>query len=125
MKEIIVKSLKDLIADRYLTILLIGMIILAFWFAISIGLSIQPSERQLVSHYSAFGTTFFYSDQWMYLLVFVLFEIIAVCLHVVISIKMLEVKGHSLAVMFAWLGLAIIVLGWLTASKLLALQTVL
>jgi len=123
MKIIIKESLKQLITDRYLLILLLAMLLLAFILATIIGLSIHPSELQLVSHYSTFGVTHFYRDQWFYLFVFVAFEIIVAVLHTIIAIKLLIVKGHSLAIMFAWFGIGTILLGWVTTLAVLNVWT--
>jgi len=125
MKTVIKESLKKLIDDRYLLVLVILMISLAIGLSVLIGLSISPSERQLVSHYSAFGITHFYFDQWFYLLTFVVFELAVAALHSIISIKLLIIKGHSLAIMFAWFGIAIILMGWVTASTILGLRVLL
>lgn len=125
MKTIIKESLKKLIADRYLLALTLFMILLALGLAIYVGLSIQPSDRQLVSHYSAFGITHFYFDQWFYLLTFVAFGLIVAALHSVISIKLLIIKGHSPAIMFVWFGVGIILMSFITALTILGLQTLL
>jgi len=125
MKTIIIKSLKDLIADRYLLALLSVLLLLALTFAVVIGLSIHPSERQLISHYSAFGITHFYFDQWFYMISFVFFGIAAAVLNIIVAIKLLAVKGHSIAIMYAWFGIGIILLAWITASTLLNLRTLL
>jgi hypothetical protein len=123
MKEIIKESFKQLIADRYLLTLLAGMMLLAIVLAIIIGLSIHPSELQLVSRYSTFGVTHFYRDQWFYLFVFVAFEIVVALLHTIISIKLLIVKGHPLAIVFAWFGVGTILLGWVAAFAVLNVWT--
>jgi hypothetical protein len=115
MKEIVKDSFKKLVADRYLLMLISALLLLALVFAVVIGLSIHPSEMQLISHYSSFGVSHYYRDQWFYLLVFVAFELIAASLHAVISTKLLVLKGRSLAIMFAWYGVAIIILGNVTA----------
>lgn len=122
MKEIVITSLKTLFADRYLSVLLSALILLALIFSLNIGLSIHPSYVQQVSHYSAFGITQFYRDQWFYIFVFVTFGIVAAVLHVIISVKLLVVKGHSLAVMFAWIGIGIILFSWITSLALLNLR---
>jgi hypothetical protein len=119
MKEIILKSLKELINDRYLLILISVLILMSILFAINIGLSIHPSELQLVSHYSAFGVTHLYRDQWFYLLVFVAFEPIVALLDAIIAIKIFVIKGRSLAAMFVWLGIGTVFLGWITVSAVL------
>ena len=123
MKQIILQSLKKLVADRYLLFLSFGLLVLSVVCAINIGLSIRPSELQLVSHYSAFGITHLYRDQWFYLLVFAVFGAIVAILHIVITIKLLINKGRSIALMFAWASVAIIVFGWVTAFAVLNVWT--
>ena len=123
MKEIILKSLKELIADRYLLILLSSMVVLSLVMAIILGMSIRPSELQLVSHYSSFGITHLYRNQWFYLFVFVIFELVVAIMHSAISIKLLIIKGRPLAIIFAWFGIAILFLGWRTAMAVLNVWT--
>ncbi len=122
-KEDIIKSLKNLLSNRYLFVVLSLLILLTITYLIVVGLSIHSSERQLISHYSAFGLTHFYSDQWTYMLSFVFFGLIVSVFHTVISIKMLEIKGQSIAVMYAWFGIAILILGWVEALKVIDLRT--
>jgi hypothetical protein len=55
--------------------------------------------------------------------VFVAFEIIVAVLHTIIAIKLLIVKGHSLAIMFAWFGIGTILLGWVTTLAVLNVWT--
>ncbi len=125
MKDTIVKSLKDLLADRYLLVLLVSMLLMSSTLSLIIGLSIHPSERQLISHYSAFGGTQFYFDQWFYLAVFVVFGLLVSLLHSIISVKLLIVRGRSMAIMFAWLGIAVVIMGWISALTILNLRTLL
>lgn len=115
MKKTIKDSLKLLIADRYLFVLAIILVVAAVSFAIYIGLNVRPSELQLVSHCSAFGVTHLYRDQWFYLLTFGLFGLLTAALHIVLALKLHSKKGRSLAVLFLWAGLAIVLLAWITA----------
>lgn len=119
MKAIIKESFKKLITDRYLLVLLSSLILLAVVLAIAIGLSIHPSDRQLVSHYSMFGFTHYYYDQWFYAFVFVFFELAVAALHVIISVKLLIIKDRSFAIAFAWFGVGIVLIGWATAYAVL------
>ncbi|NTW61136.1 hypothetical protein HGB24_00410 [Candidatus Saccharibacteria bacterium] len=125
MKLNIIHSLKELIKDRYLFVLLIGMNLLMIALSITIGLSIHPSERQVISHYSVFGITHLYFDQWYYLFTFVVFGVILAILHSTIAIKMLLVKGHSLAVMFVWVSIGLLLFNWSTVSMVLNLRNML
>ncbi|HEU4830982.1 MAG TPA: hypothetical protein VFS65_02320 [Candidatus Saccharimonadales bacterium] len=119
MKTTIKESLKLLVADRYLLVLLSFLVLLALAFVSYIVVSVRPSELQLVSHYSAFGITHLYRDQWFYLLVLGLFGLVAAALHVAISMKLLVVKGRTLAIMFAWFGVGIMLFAWVTAAAVL------
>lgn len=119
MKQVIKDSLKQLVADRRLLVLLGVMILLTFGFIISIILSVHPSELQLVSHYSAFGITHLYRDQWYYLLSFGLFGLFVAALHTALAIKLLIVKGPSLATMVAWLGIGIIAFAWIMSAAVI------
>lgn len=123
MKTIIIESLKKLIADRYLLILLSAMILLSIILSIIIGFSIHPSELQLVSHYSAYGIMHLYRDQWFYLITFAVFGPIVAILHSIIAIKMLVIRDRSLALVYAWLGIGIIAIGLITSLAVLNVWT--
>jgi hypothetical protein len=123
MKKTIIKLFKELTNDRPLFVLIIFLLILSVVAAMVIGFSVQPSELQLVSHYSAFGITHLYRDQWFYLLVFSAFEVVAGVIHSLVSVKLLISKDRPLAFMFAWLGVVVVILGWITASALLNVWT--
>jgi hypothetical protein len=119
MKNTIKSSFTSLVADRYLLVLSSILALLALSFAAFIALSVHPSDLQLVSHCSAFGLTHLYRDQWYYLLSFGFFGLFAATLHIILSVKIMMTKGHSLAILFAWLGIAIVVLAWITAYAII------
>ncbi|MDK2898941.1 MAG: hypothetical protein PWQ10_128 [Patescibacteria group bacterium] len=123
IKETIIKSLKQLVTDRYLLILLSFLLLFSIVSAVIIGFSVHPSELQLVSRYSEFGISHLYRNQWFYLLTFILFEIIVSILHIVISIKLLIIKNHFSATVFAWLGIVVIFLGLSTSMAVLNVWT--
>jgi hypothetical protein len=122
MKTIIIESFKRVVADRVLLILLGALILLAIIFAVIIGVMIHSSDLQLITHYSAFGISHIYRSQWFYLYVFVLFELVVAVLQTVLAVKLLVVKGRALAIMTAWSGIIIILLGFSTALSLLNLN---
>jgi len=119
MKKIIQESLSQLIANRYLLVLCGSLILLAIGFAIYVGFNVRPSELQLVSHYSAFGVTHFYRDQWYYLLTFGVFGLCVAVMHAILAVKLLVVKGPMMAIMFTWLSIVIIILAWMTTYAIL------
>jgi hypothetical protein len=123
MKNTIVTSYKELITNRYLTTLSIIIVLLAFGFVLYILFAVRPSELQQVTHYTAFGVTHLYRDQWFYLLSFAGFAVLTAFMHITIAIKLYITKGHPLAIMFAWLGVGILIFGWLTSLWLINILT--
>ena len=115
MKNTIQSTLRQLVAHRYLLVLNAVIVLLALGFAVYVAVSVRPSELQLVSHYSAFGVTHLYRDQWFYLLTFGLFGLFVAAIHGALSVKLLTVKGPSLAIAFAWAGIFTLLMAWMTA----------
>ena len=119
IKTNFIQSLKELLTNRYLTVLSIVTILLALGLIIYIFVKVRPSDLQLVTHYTAFGVTHLYRDQWFYLLSFAGFGVLVAFLHTTLAIKMFITKGHPLAIMFAWLGIGIIILAWITSFSII------
>lgn len=119
IKEKIILSLKELITNRYLTILTGVTLVLMVLFVAYILLAVRPSELQLVTHYTAYGVTHLYRNQWFYLLSFGAFAILIAFLHISIAIKIFMTKGHPLAIMFAWMGIGIMIFAWVTAFSII------
>lgn len=119
LKDTITHSFKELITNRYLTVLCAVTIILAIAFAIYIGFVVRPTELQLVTHYTAYGVTHLYRDQWFYLLSFGGFAIIVALINIGMALKVFLTKGHPLAIMFAWFGVGIMLFAWLTSFSII------
>jgi len=119
IKAKIILSLKELITNRYLTILTGVTLVLMVLFVAYILLAVRPSELQLVTHYTAYGVTHLYRNQWFYLLSFGAFAILIAFLHISIAIKIFMTKGHPLAIMFAWMGIGIMIFAWITAFSII------
>jgi hypothetical protein len=47
------------------------------------------------------------------------FAVLVAFLHIAIAIKIYITKGHPLAIMFAWLGIGVLIFGWLTSLWLI------
>lgn len=112
-------SLKELITNRYLTVLAVVTLMLTVFFVAYILLAVRPSELQLVTHYTAYGVTHLYRNQWWYLLGFAAFGIIVALFHISLAIKLYITKGHPLAIMFAWLGIGILIFAWVTSFSII------
>ena len=119
LNNTIKQSFKELITNRYLTVLTIITLVLAVLFIIYILLNVHSSELQLVTHYTAYGVTHLYRDQWYYLFTFGGFALLVAFLHITIAIKIYITKGRPLAIMFAWMGIGIIIFAWVTAFSII------
>ena len=119
MKSTIIHSLKELITNRYLTVLTGVTLVLMVLFVAYILLTVRPSELQLVTHYTAYGVTHLYRTQWYYLLGFGAFAILVALIHISVAIKIYITKGHPLAIMFAWMGIGILVFAWVTSFSII------
>lgn len=119
MKNTVTQSLKELFTNRYLTTLSIVLAVLAIAFVVYIAVAVRPSELQLVTHYTAYGMTHLYRDQWFYLLAFAVFAVVVAFLHIALAIKVYVTKGHPLAIMVAWLGIGVIVFAWVTSIAII------
>lgn len=115
MKDIIKESFQHILKDRYLLFLFVFTSIYTVGFLIFIAVNVRPSELQLVSHYTAFGPTHLYRDQWYYLFIFGLFAVITSCLHAILAIKVLLAKGRELAIIVGWAGVVLVTFAWMTA----------
>ncbi len=119
LKTNLIQSVKELLTNRYLTVLSIIIVLLAVSLSIYIAVRVQPSDLQLVTHYTAFGVTHLYRDQWFYLLSFIGFALLSAFFHIAIALKLYLTKGHPLAIMFAWLGIGVLLFAWVTAMSII------
>lgn len=119
LNNTIKESFKELTTNRYLTVLTVITLVLALSFIVYILLNVRPSELQLVTHYTAYGVTHLYRDQWYYLFSFAGLALLVAFLHITIALKMYLTKGHPLAIMFAWMGIGVLVFAWVTAFSII------
>lgn len=119
VKQILKTSLKELLSNRPLTLLAGATLLLAIAFIIYIIVSVHPSEVPLVTHYTAFGVTHIYRDQWFYLLSFAGFALVSAIVHIALTIKMYEQKGYHMALLVAWTGIGVLLFTWVIAATII------
>lgn len=115
LQKTIITPLKELFTNRYLATLSCVMVVLTIGYILYIAFTVHPSELQVVTHYTAYGVTHLYRDQWFYLLSFAVFAVFVTLLHIILAIKIFLTKGSPLAIMFAWIGIGIILFAWITS----------
>jgi hypothetical protein len=112
MKLNLINSIKPILADRLMAILMILLILICLAYCVYVGVSLRPSDLQVAVHYSAYGETSFYRDKWYYLITFIVFGIMLAVMHTALVAK-IYLQGHrQLALLFAWLSLLLIVIAW-------------
>ena len=110
MKTSITQIAKEIATDRAFAVALISLVVVSFVFCIYVAANLRPSELQVVTHYSAFGTTNFYRDKWYYLIGFVAFGLLNLAMYGALACKIFIHKGRTLAIPFAWLGVLVMVI---------------
>lgn len=115
MKNTITTSISTLFADKALFGSIAAVIVSAIVFVVYFGLSVQPSELQLNTHYTSFGQEHFYRAQWTYLLSFAGFGALVGILHPIIALKLNQDRGRKIAILFCMISVALL----LIAARLL------
>lgn len=118
MRDILQETLKQLLASRYLSVLLVVLALLTVVSITFVVMTLEPSELRVVTHYSAYGLTHFYRNQWFYLIGHAVFALLAAVLSVVLSLKLLRAKGSGLAITYAWFGIATILMGLIAYTRI-------
>lgn len=121
LKNLIITSAKQLFTNRAMATLSVALLVLGVAFSLYIAFVVQPSDLQLVTHYSAYGVTHLYRSQWWYLLSFGAFGLLVAALHVAIALKIFLLKGHPLAVAFLWFGIGVVLFAWVVSVAIVTI----
>ncbi len=110
MKHIFQTTLKQILADRPVLLLLFGLLIGGVAYIMYVAFNLNASDLQLATRYTSFGETHFYREKWWYLLSFVGFGMLFIIAHITMLAKLHAIGLRQLAVAFAWLSLIVLVL---------------
>lgn len=115
-----VKSLiQEAIKSRVFVALSVLILLQTIFFIILIATNTSSTDVQIPVQYSAFNPMQYSRDQWFYLLNFVFFAITIFITNLLVSLKILEVKGRQLMISFLWLTSAIIFISTIITAALL------
>jgi hypothetical protein len=103
-----IESGKDFLKQRRIILALIALFAVSIIFIGYVGFSVHQTDLKVVTHYTAFGATNFYRDQWYYLITFVLFGIIIAVGHSLIALKIFAIKGLELSLAFIWMSVIMV-----------------
>lgn len=119
MKATFTNSLKTVLNDRLLTVLMIIFILACLVYCIFVGISLRPSDLQVAVHYTAYGETNFYREKWYYLLTFIAFGLIMAVAHVALTTKIYLQGRRPLALLFLGLSFILLLVTWLVTWSVL------
>ena len=106
------------IRDRaYVTPLVLGVFLVIALLILG-AFNIRPVELQVPVRYTSYGITNFYNEPWYYQLTFMIFGIGVLVMHTLVGLKLYEKKGHSYAVAFQWLTVAILAITLITVATI-------
>lgn len=113
------KELLQLSEDREMFSIYILMLIFAMVNIIYIFVVLRPSELQLVSHYTAFGTTHLYRASWIDQSKTIFISITVLVFHFLLSRTISEKISRPLAKLVAWSGVIILIFIFINSSLII------
>lgn len=119
MKATLLTTLKHLIADRPMAAFIAALLLVGIGYAIYVALALQPSDLQVATRYTAFGSTHFYRSKWYYLISFAVFGLVVAGVHGALAVKLYSRGQRQLAVFLTVLSLFIFVIAWIIARSVL------
>ena len=119
MKIDVINTVKTILADRLMTVLLIVLILLCAAYSTYVVLSLHPSDLQVAVHYTAYGATTFYRDKWYYLITFAVFGAVVGILHTLLAAKIYVQGRREMAILFVIISYLLMVIAWFIAWSVL------
>jgi hypothetical protein len=119
MKATITTSLKTILSDRLLTVLMILLVLVCVAYCIYVGVSLRPSDLQVAAHYTTYGETNFYRAKWYYLLSFIAFGLIIAVAHTTLATKIYLQGRRHIALLFLGLSFLLVMIAWFITWSIL------
>jgi hypothetical protein len=119
MKKTITATLKTILEDRLLTVMIIVLILLALSYCIYVGASLRPSDLQVAVHYTAFGPTGFYRQKWYYLINFAALGMLIGIIHAALIVKLHTQGRRQMALLFTWMSFLLLVIAFFMTRAVL------
>lgn len=114
-------SVKKVLTDRPLLVLMSVIVLAGVLYCLIVGLSIRQSDVMVYTRYSAFGEAHFYKDHWQYMLTFVLFGVVVAVGHIVLMLKLFNINRRQTAMLVGWLGVGILIVALVYALAVMSL----
>lgn len=105
--------------DRWLAGLCVVNLLLLAIILLSLLLSVQPKETQVIVQYSSYGVTSYYRGHWYSLWSYGLLALIMVCGHTALSVRLVRLQRRSLALALLWFTIGLMVVLFLLARSII------
>ncbi|MDR0957023.1 MAG: hypothetical protein LBM09_00380 [Candidatus Nomurabacteria bacterium] len=116
-------DIKKLSREAIKSRMFVGCWILIFiqtiFLIVLVATNIRSTSVQIPIQYSAFNPMHYARDQWFYLFNFIFFAVAILVVNLLISLKILEIKGRPLALGFLWMTAAVIFISTIVIAALL------
>lgn len=99
-----------------LSVLIVALMIV---YIVYVALSLQPTELQVATRYTAFGETQFYRNKWYYLLSFIGLAVVSVAAHLILMAKLNGRNMRPLAFGLGWLTLLLLAILFVVTRSVL------
>lgn len=119
MKNSVIDALKTFFRDRTMTTLFVVLLLVTIGYVLYVALSLQPSDLQVATRYTAFGDTHFYRNKWYYLLTFIFFGIMVTTVHTALAVKLHARGQRSLSIALLAFTLLLLAVGWILTRSVL------
>lgn len=120
-KNAIRDTVKQVLADRGLFGLMIGVGAAALIYIAYVMISIESRDIQVVTQYSAFGESHFYKSRWFYLYSFVALGVLVAGINATLMAKLLRYERRAIAMALGWLTIVFFVVATMIAHAVLQL----
>lgn len=119
MKDLIIDAVKTFFRDRTMTTLFVVVLLATIGYIVYVALSLQPSDLQVATRYTAFGDTHFYRSKWYYLVSFVFFGLLTAGIHTALAVKMYARGQRSLSISLLAFTLLLLGIAWILTRSVL------
>lgn len=120
-KDAILRSVKQVLGNRSLMLLIILMTVVGFVYSIAVALNIHPGDVTVYTRYTAFGEAHFYKNHWQYLLTFVLFGPLVVIAHSALMVKLYAIERRQTALLVGWIGVTVLIVAFVYVMAVMRL----
>ena len=124
MRQITKQDIRKALKDRWWVGLVVANIIVSLVVIISIAVSIEPKETQVITHFTSFGITGFYRSYWYYLWVYVVLELVILVAHGALSLKLYQLQRRDFALSLLWGTMAISIIVLLYSQSVIKIASI-